>query len=101
MACSSRPSPSRNGESNVSTSSAGAPYFAVSIAFMSRYACLAFLSGGKRGTLNFATPPLEDRKSTRLNSSHGYISYGLFFFKKKTMLDPPLHHPLQQGTVRP
>src|SRR2546422_6849337 len=24
-----------------------------------------------------------DRKSTRLNSSHGYISYGLFFLEKK------------------
>src|SRR2546429_6554883 len=24
-----------------------------------------------------------DRKSTRLNSSHGYISYAGFFFKKK------------------
>src|SRR3990172_8640365 len=27
---------------------------------------------------------LIDRKSTRLNSSHGYISYSLFFFKKIT-----------------
>src|SRR2546422_5929899 len=26
---------------------------------------------------------LRDRKSTRLNSSHGYISYAVFFFKKK------------------
>src|SRR2546422_6318176 len=25
----------------------------------------------------------QDRKSTRLNSSHGYISYGVFCFKKK------------------
>src|SRR3990172_10833501 len=25
----------------------------------------------------------QDRKSTRLNSSHGYISYSLFCFKKK------------------
>src|SRR2546422_7227019 len=24
-----------------------------------------------------------DRKSTRLNSSHGYISYAVFFFEKK------------------
>src|SRR5687768_18120620 len=29
-------------------------------------------------------PPLrEDRKSTRLNSSHGYISYAVFCLKKK------------------
>src|SRR2546429_9498106 len=26
----------------------------------------------------------QDRKSTRLNSSHGYISYTVFCFKKKT-----------------
>src|SRR2546422_5069711 len=25
----------------------------------------------------------RDRKSTRLNSSHGYISYAVFFLKKK------------------
>src|SRR5687768_18202813 len=29
----------------------------------------------------------EDRKSTRLNSSHGYISYAVFRLKKKN------HHP--------
>src|SRR5256884_6885183 len=29
-------------------------------------------------------PPLpQDRKSTRLNSSHGYISYAVFCLKKK------------------
>src|SRR3989449_7512353 len=27
--------------------------------------------------------PPSDRKSTRLNSSHGYISYAVFCFKKK------------------
>src|SRR2546422_4052211 len=27
--------------------------------------------------------PVQDRKSTRLNSSHGYISYAVFCFKKK------------------
>src|SRR2546429_3320529 len=32
-----------------------------------------FLSGGS----------YEDRKSTRLNSSHGYISYAVFCLKKK------------------
>src|SRR5256884_5843871 len=30
-----------------------------------------------------------DRKSTRLNSSHGYISYAVFCLKKKKVLDPP------------
>src|SRR2546429_4540582 len=29
---------------------------------------------------------LEDRKSTRLNSSHGYISYAVFCLKKKKKL---------------
>src|SRR2546429_6684406 len=29
-----------------------------------------------------------DRKSTRLNSSHGYISYAVFCLKQKTALDP-------------
>src|SRR5687768_7017856 len=28
-------------------------------------------------------PPSADRKSTRLNSSHGYISYAVFCLKKK------------------
>src|SRR2546422_4681832 len=28
-------------------------------------------------------PPIGDRKSTRLNSSHGYISYAVFCLKKK------------------
>src|SRR2546422_7875763 len=34
--------------------------------------------GRRRGT---------DRKSTRLNSSHGYISYAVFCLKKKKYLD--------------
>src|SRR2546422_7881671 len=29
------------------------------------------------------TPSSRDRKSTRLNSSHGYISYAVFCLKKK------------------
>src|SRR5687768_17795132 len=33
----------------------------------------------------------EDRKSTRLNSSHGYISYAVFCLKKKTR--PTLFEP--------
>src|SRR3989449_5875630 len=37
-------------------------------------------------SLDFASPaaaPTIDRKSTRLNSSHGYISYAVFCLKKK------------------
>src|SRR5256884_1535403 len=30
---------------------------------------------------------LQDRKSTRLNSSHGYISYAVFCLKKKKAAD--------------
>src|SRR5205809_5793249 len=29
----------------------------------------------------------QDRKSTRLNSSHGYISYAVFCLKKKKAID--------------
>src|SRR5687768_18000430 len=35
---------------------------------------------------------VEDRKSTRLNSSHGYTSYAVFSMKKKT--HAPLTAPL-------
>src|SRR2546429_5191533 len=31
-------------------------------------------------------PRVGDRKSTRLNSSHGYISYAVFCLKKKTSI---------------
>src|SRR2546429_4460728 len=40
----------------------------------------------------------KDRKSTRLNSSHGYISYAVFCLKKKKkhhvdyLLSRPAHH---------
>src|SRR3712207_8789801 len=33
--------------------------------------------------------PAEDRKSTRLNSSHANISYAVFCLKKKKLLSPP------------
>src|SRR2546429_6261998 len=35
--------------------------------------------GGRTGIIERA----QDRKSTRLNSSHGYISYAVFCLKKK------------------
>src|SRR2546422_7687135 len=40
-----------------------------------RDAAAALRAGSRR--------PGEDRKSTRLNSSHGYISYAVFCLKKK------------------
>src|SRR2546422_4939119 len=36
-----------------------------------------------------ATPGNRDRKSTRLNSSHGYISYAVFCLKKKKTTKTP------------
>src|SRR5687768_18084268 len=42
---------------------------------------------GRRGRIEARRDPggkaLRDRKSTRLNSSHGYISYAVFCLKKK------------------
>src|SRR5687768_17986103 len=46
------------------------------------------VAGGKPGFDASAVQSLSrrpaDRKSTRLNSSHGYISYAVFCLKKKT-----------------
>src|SRR5687768_17960661 len=38
---------------------------------------------GERQRANLRVSPRPDRKSTRLNSSHGYISYAVFCLKKK------------------
>src|SRR2546429_3593864 len=43
-------------------------------------------SGSKK--LHCAQHDKADRKSTRLNSSHGYISYAVFCLKKKTANRP-------------
>src|SRR2546429_6920695 len=44
-----------------------------------------------------ATPaPAIDRKSTRLNSSHGYISYAVFCLKKKKK---PPYQPIRKQTA--
>src|SRR2546429_3021928 len=37
----------------------------------------------RRSSERAALPAGSDRKSTRLNSSHGYISYAVFCLKKK------------------
>src|SRR2546429_5735258 len=50
--------------------------------------------GGAVGRLEESSPPAafadltveRDRKSTRLNSSHGYISYAVFCLKKNTQV---------------
>src|SRR2546429_4627397 len=46
-----------------------------------RYAELVGDRGGEVG--DAGRMPAQDRKSTRLNSSHGYISYAVFCLKKK------------------
>src|SRR2546422_7763826 len=39
--------------------------------------------GGRNSSRRWQQVALRDRKSTRLNSSHGYISYAVFCLKKK------------------
>src|SRR2546422_2855392 len=41
------------------------------------------------GRLRANLAATKDRKSTRLNSSHGYISYAVFCLKKKKKRGPP------------
>src|SRR2546429_2740203 len=49
----------------------------------------AFQEGKRPATVmhqiakGYTDAQIEDRKSTRLNSSHGYISYAVFCLKKK------------------
>src|SRR3989449_7065448 len=50
----------------------------------------SFMTSGPPGAwirIAFMGVLLGDRKSTRLNSSHGYISYAVFCVKKKTRLN--------------
>src|SRR2546422_7549907 len=52
---------------------------------------------GRSAELALRLPSLEelraDRKSTRLNSSHGYISYAVFCLKKKKRHEPFIRKP--------
>src|SRR2546429_6296661 len=41
--------------------------------------------GAAAGLTGLVLESARDRKSTRLNSSHGYISYAVFCLKKKTL----------------
>src|SRR2546429_4871073 len=43
----------------------------------------------------------RDRKSTRLNSSHGYISYAVFCLKKKNTTRHGYHQPVKQSPAYP
>src|SRR3712207_7220795 len=44
--------------------------------------------------INKAAAKAKDRKSTRLNSSHANISYGVFCFKKKNPVTLSTHLPV-------
>src|SRR2546422_7819341 len=52
------------------------------------------------GLVKVAPAPVRDRKSTRLNSSHGYISYAVFCLKKKKKpkTQPLKTHPGLSGS---
>src|SRR5256884_5650795 len=80
-------------------------YFTWSIPFLCFYPSAAWLLMTVTSVLAYtpaitygAGEPLRnsDRKSTRLNSSHGYISYAVFCLKKKKQTPPPL--PAQPPT---
>src|SRR3712207_8491745 len=46
------------------------------------------------GQPRFGEDPHQDRKSTRLNSSHANISYAVFCLKKKKNTNPGTTHPM-------
>src|SRR2546422_7742876 len=63
----------------------------------------------RRSSASFTSHPAilaSDRKSTRLNSNHGYISYAVFCLKKKKKKSTPhnhltkCHHTAQQPHAR-
>src|SRR5256884_2351703 len=61
--------------------------------------CIPLTHSG-RGQEVAQTPVEPDRKSTRLNSSHGYISYAVFCLKKKkNTLDILRCHSRESSTV--
>src|SRR2546422_8281334 len=47
-----------------------------------------------------SNPVYTDRKSTRLNSSHGYISYAVFCLKKKKRPPAPTAHTTTHTAVQ-
>src|SRR2546422_5018131 len=55
---------------------------------------------GRRGIRYPISADGQDRKSTRLNSSHGYISYAVFCLKKKKKIDESLPQRVSDN-VRP
>src|SRR2546429_5666565 len=78
------------------------PYTTLFRSIARRHDCLliedaayAFLAGKAPAALATLAPERcihVDRKSTRLNSSHGYISYAVFCLKKKNKTTRPKKH---------
>src|SRR5947209_10785817 len=65
---------------------------------------MLFVNNGQHKTSKLHRFLNEDRKSTRLNSSHANISYAVFCLKKKHQrpTDPTPHLPAGHGrTMRP
>src|SRR5688572_31704286 len=65
-----------------------------------RYADDTTLLAGEKEALknNIRKLRLEDRKSTRLNSSHSQISYAVFCLKKKKQHQPQRTHRRRERT---
>src|SRR2546429_4288273 len=69
---------------SVATDALGASGRAILEAMLAGEQDSARLADMSKGLLRNKIPELKlDRKSTRLNSSHGYISYAVFCLKKK------------------
>src|SRR2546422_5749112 len=66
---------------------------AVSLAIDRRAYVKAVHQGGAAVGASMQPKPYGDRKSTRLNSSHGYISYAVFCLKKKKKQYMLRRHP--------
>src|SRR2546422_4033826 len=55
----------------------------VTVGYNALEGIIAIVAGLAAGSVALTGFGIEDRKSTRLNSSHGYISYAVFCLKKK------------------
>src|SRR5205809_2840347 len=70
-----------------------------------RVGSVTLLRGGSIAKENGGVREALDRKSTRLNSSHGYISYAVFCLTKKTARDttcaspPPARQATRTGST--
>src|SRR2546429_751411 len=90
------------------SASLGFPLHSAEISMSSRFVGRpqAFPDRASRGALFLtsllilALLSLLDRKSTRLNSSHGYISYAVFCLKKNSnkLADRDTLHPMKEAS---